>query len=333
MTPLVHIEGLQKHFRLGHGVRAPVLRALDGIDLHIARGETLGLVGESGSGKSTLGRCLLGLHTQTAGRIQFDGQDTATLDRAGRRALRRRMQLIFQDPYAALNPRMTVGGTLGEHLHVQGFGDRAAIRDRVSGVLELCGLPAAYAARYPHELSGGQRQRVVIARALSTHPDFVVADEPVSALDVSTRAQIINLLRTLQATLGLTSLFISHDLAVVAHTCRRIAVMYLGRIVELAPREALFRAPLHPYTRALLSAVPIPDPALERARVRIPLAGEPPDPTQAPAGCSFHSRCPLATAICRADVPAFRPMADGHFAACHHAQETMPAAAQAAFAD
>lgn len=315
MSALVQVRDLCKHYRLGHGV----LRALDGIDLDISSGESLGLVGESGSGKSTFGRCLVGLHPPSGGKIHFDGIDLATADPAARRILRRRMQLIFQDPYSALNPRMTIGGTLGEHLHVQGFGTRAAIRDRVARVLALCGLEQKHADRYPHEMSGGQRQRVVIARAISTGPDFIVADEPVSALDVSTRAQIINLLRRLQAELGLTSLFISHDLAVVAHTCQRIAVMYLGRVVELATREALFRAPLHPYTRALLSAVPVPDPAIEGSRQRIILQGEPPDPTGELVGCGFAPRCTLATDRCRSEPPVLQRHENGHFVACHHA--------------
>jgi len=320
MTALAEIRDLRKEYRLGFSAHAPVLKALDGIDLDIRKGESLGLVGESGSGKSTLGRCLVGLQTQSSGRIRFDGIDSASADRGQRRVLRRRMQLIFQDPYSALNPRMTVGATLGEHLCVQRFGSRAQIRTRIVEVLELCGLSAAHAARYPHEMSGGQRQRVVIARAISTAPDFIVADEPVSALDVSTRAQIINLLRHLQSTLSLTSLFISHDLAVVAHTCQRIAVMYLGRIVELAPRDDLFRTPLHPYTRALLSAVPIPDPVIERGRTRLILKGEPPDPTLMAQGCGFHPRCPQATERCRMEAPAFRRLQPGHSVACHHAE-------------
>jgi oligopeptide/dipeptide ABC transporter ATP-binding protein len=311
--PLVEAIGLARHYHTGRGV----LRALDGVDLAIDRGETLGLVGESGSGKSTLGRTLVGLQTPTLGSVRFDGQDTARPAGDALRALRRRRQLVFQDPSGALNPRMTIGATLSEHLRVQGW-SRALVRARVPEVLEQSGLPADFGKRYPHEISGGQRQRAVIARAISTDPDFLVADEPVSALDVSTRAQIINLLRGLQRARGLTMLFISHDLSVVAHTCRQVAVMYLGRIVEVAPREVLFAAPRHPYTAALLSAVPVPDPARERERSRIILRGETPDPSAPPTGCRFHPRCPLATDICTRDDPNLAPVAPGHVAACHH---------------
>jgi oligopeptide/dipeptide ABC transporter ATP-binding protein len=314
-APLVQTENLSRHYRIGPG---RVLRALDGVDIAIGKGETLGLVGESGSGKSTLGRTLVGLQEPTRGIVRFDGQDTAGASGAVLKDLRRRRQLVFQDPSGALNPRMTIGTTLSEHLLVQGW-SRAAARARQPEVLAQAGLPAAFAERYPHEISGGQRQRAVIARAISTDPDFIVADEPVSALDVSTRAQIINLLRDLQRARGLTMLFISHDLSVVAHTCRRVAVMYLGRIVEVAPREALFAAPLHPYTRALLAAVPVPDPVRERARVRVEVRGETPDPSAPPSGCRFHPRCPLATAQCAETDPPLREYAPGHWAACHHA--------------
>ena len=314
MTPLAEAIGLSRHYRLPNG---RVLRALDGVDVAIAPGETLGLVGESGSGKSTLGRTLVGLQTPTQGQIRFAGADTASAQGEALRALRRRRQFVFQDPSGALNPRMSLGATLTEHLSVQGF-SRDQARARAADVLAQAGLSADYARRYPHEMSGGQRQRAVIARAISTDPDFLVADEPVSALDVSTRAQIINLLRGLQRARGLSMLFISHDLSVVAHTCRRVAVMYLGRIVETAPREALFAAPLHPYTHALLSAVPLPDPARERNRQRIVLPGEPPDPSAPPPGCRFHPRCGRATEICRRDDPALATHAPGHEAACHH---------------
>jgi oligopeptide/dipeptide ABC transporter ATP-binding protein len=326
-APFVEAIGLARHYRVG----GRVLRALDGVDIAIGRGETLGLVGESGSGKSTLGRTLVGLQTPTLGRVYFDGQDTAALTGAASRALHRRRQLVFQDPSGALNPRMTLGATLTEHLRVQGW-SRAEARARVPEVLRQAGLSPAYASSYPHEISGGQRQRAVIARAISTDPDFIVADEPVSALDVSTRAQIINLLRRLQQARGLTMLFISHDLSVVAHTCRRVAVMYLGRIVEIAPRESLFAAPLHPYTAALLSAVPLPDPLRERARSRIILHGETPDPSAPPAGCRFHPRCPLATEVCTRRDPEMREMAPGHAAACHHAGEAPSVEAVAAAA-
>jgi oligopeptide/dipeptide ABC transporter ATP-binding protein len=326
-APLVAAFGVARHYRTARGL----LRALDGVDLAIARGETLGLVGESGSGKSTLGRTLVGLQAPTHGSVRFDGAETEGARGEALRLLRLRRQLVFQDPSGALNPRMTIGATLAEHLRVQGW-TRAAVRARVPEVLEQAGLPVTFEKRYPHEISGGQRQRAVIARAISTDPDFIVADEPVSALDVSTRAQIINLLRGLQRARGLTMLFISHDLSVVAHTCRNVAVMYLGRIVEVAPREVLFAVPRHPYTAALLSAVPVPDPARERARSRILLAGETPDPADPPAGCRFHPRCPLATDICAHADPPMRTVAPGHEAACHHADRvgSVEAVAEAA---
>ena len=323
-APLVEAMELSRHYRLpGGGGR--VLRALDGVDVTLAEGETLGLVGESGSGKSTLGRTLVGLQEPTLGVVRFAGADTRGARGETLRALRRRRQFVFQDPSGALNPRMTLSATLTEHLRVQGF-SRSETRARVPEVLTQAGLSPDFARRYPHEISGGQRQRAVIARAISTDPDFLVADEPVSALDVSTRAQIINLLRGLQRTRGLSMLFISHDLGVVAHTCRRVAVMYLGRIVEAAPRDALFARPLHPYTRALLSAVPIPDPARERARRRVVLAGETPDPSALPTGCRFNPRCPRATAICTERDPALVEHAPGHSAACHHAGSVSPEA-------
>jgi oligopeptide/dipeptide ABC transporter ATP-binding protein len=314
VTALAEAVGLSRHYRLPNG---RVLRALDGVDVAVAPGETLGLVGESGSGKSTLGRTLVGLQTPTSGAIRFAGAETAGAQGEALRALRRRRAFVFQDPSGALNPRMTLGTTLTEHLSVQGF-SRGEARARAAAVLDQAGLSADFARRYPHEMSGGQRQRAVIARAISTDPDFLVADEPVSALDVSTRAQIINLLRGLQRARGLSMLFISHDLSVVAHTCRRVAVMYLGRIVEVAPREALFAAPLHPYTHALLSAVPLPDPTRERTRQRIMLPGEPPDPSAPPDGCRFHPRCARASAVCRTEDPVLVERAIGHGVACHH---------------
>ena len=315
-APLVEAVGVSRHYRLPGG---RVLRALDGVDLSVAEGEALGLVGESGSGKSTLGRTLVGLQEPTGGVVRVAGTDTRGARGDALRALRRRRQFVFQDPSGALNPRMTLGTTLAEHLAVQGF-SRPEIRRRIPDILTQAGLSPDFARRYPHEVSGGQRQRAVIARAISTDPDFLVADEPVSALDVSTRAQIINLLRGLQRTRGLSMLFISHDMSVVAHTCRRVAVMYLGRIVEVAPREALFGAPLHPYTRALLSAVPVPDPARERTRRRVVLRGETPDPSAIPAGCRFSPRCPRATAICAEHDPALVEHGPSHSAACHHAE-------------
>ena len=311
---LVEAIGVSRHYRIGRAT----LRALDGIDLGIAAGETLGLVGESGSGKSTLGRTLLGLQEPTHGTVRFDGADIAGAHGDRLRALRRRRGLVFQDPSGALNPRMTVAATLYEHLLAQGF-SRPGISRRTTEVLGQAGLGPEHAGRYPHELSGGQRQRAVIARAISTDPDFIVADEPVSALDVSTRAQIINLLRGLQRARGLSMLFISHDLSVVAHATQRVAVLYLGRVVEVASRAKLFASPQHPYTQALLSAVPLADPARERARRRVVLAGDTPDPTAPPSGCRFHPRCWRATSICRNDDPPLIDHAPAHAAACHHA--------------
>jgi len=316
---LVEAVGVSRHYKVGRGT----LRALDGVDLAIAPGETLGLVGESGSGKSTLGRTLLGLQAPTHGTVRFDGADIAGAHGDRLRALRRRRGLVFQDPSGALNPRMTVGATLYEHLLAQGF-PRLGIAGRATEVLGQAGLGSEYAGRYPHELSGGQRQRAVIARAISTDPDFIVADEPVSALDVSTRAQIINLLRGLQRARGMSMLFISHDLSVVAHTTQRVAVLYLGRVIELASRADLFASPLHPYTQALMSAVPLADPVRERTRRRVVLAGDIPDPTAPPSGCRFHPRCWRATQICAEVDPPLIDHAPAHAAACHHAASAPP---------
>jgi oligopeptide/dipeptide ABC transporter ATP-binding protein len=315
---LVEAVNLARHYSLPGG---RVLRALDGVGLAVGRGATLGLVGESGSGKSTLGRTLVGLQTPTHGEVRFEGQDVARADRERLVRLRRQRQIVFQDPSGALNPRMTLGDTIVEHLRVQGW-SRALARSRATEVLDQAGLSEAFLARYPHEVSGGQRQRAVIARAISTDPAFIVADEPVSALDVSTRAQIMNLLRDLQKRRGLTMLFISHDLSVVAHMCRDVAVMYLGRIVERAPRESLFRSPLHPYTAALLSAIPVPDPAQERLRNRLVLKGETPDPSAMPSGCRFHTRCPRATDLCTRVDPEPRTLLPVHSVACHHPLQT-----------
>ncbi|MGB3643260.1 MAG: oligopeptide/dipeptide ABC transporter ATP-binding protein [Mesorhizobium sp.] len=314
---LIEAVGVARHYRLSE---QRTLRALDGVDLEILRGATIGLVGESGSGKSTLGRTLVGLQKPTLGKVVFDGLDTASPDRTALAKLRRQRQIIFQDPSSALNPRMTIGDTIVEHLRVQGW-SRADARSRAAEVIEQAGLPAAFLPRYPHEISGGQRQRAVIARAISTDPAFIVADEPVSALDVSTRAQIMNLLRALQADRGTTMLFISHDLSVVAHMCRDVAVMYLGRIVEIAPRASLFETPRHPYTAALLSAIPLPDPVRERTRVRTVLKGETPDPAARPSGCSFHPRCPRASELCRTTDPQMRPIGERQQVACHHPLE------------
>jgi oligopeptide/dipeptide ABC transporter ATP-binding protein len=311
---LVEAVGLVRHYKLP-GKR--VLRAVDGVDLAIGRGGTLGLVGESGSGKSTLGETLVGLQNPSAGEVRFAGETVAGAGGKKLVRLRRQRQIVFQDPSGALNPRMTLGNTIVEHLRVQGW-QRAEARERAVEVLTLAGLSEAFSARYPHEVSGGQRQRAVIARAISTHPAFIVADEPVSALDVSTRAQIMNLLRELQRRSGLTMLFISHDLSVVAHICRDVAVMYLGQVVERAPRDSLFKTPLHPYTGALLSAIPLPDPVLERTRTRIVLKGETPDPSAIPSGCRFHTRCLRATEVCARLEPETRALLPGHTVACHH---------------
>ena len=311
---LVEAIGLVRHYKLP-GKR--LLRAVDGVDLAIGRGGALGLVGESGSGKSTLGRTLVGLQNPSAGEVRFEGETVVGASGAKLVRLRRQRQIVFQDPSGALNPRMTLGDTIVEHLRVQGWA-RAKARERAGEVLILAGLSEAFSGRYPHEVSGGQRQRAVIARAISTDPAFIVADEPVSALDVSTRAQIMNLLRELQRRSGLTMLFISHDLSIVAHMCREVAVMYLGQVVECAPRNSLFRAPLHPYTAALLSAIPLPDPVLERTRTRIVLKGETPDPSAIPSGCRFHTRCLRATEVCAELAPETRALLPGHTVACHH---------------
>jgi oligopeptide/dipeptide ABC transporter ATP-binding protein len=313
---LTEARGLARHYRIGRRV----LHALDGVDLAVDRGATLGLVGESGSGKSTLGRTLVGLQKPTLGKVLFEGKDVADAEPSFLKRLRRQRQIIFQDPSGALNPRMTIGATVLEHLSVQGW-SRAEAQRQAAVAIEQAGLSTAFLSRYPHEISGGQRQRAVIARAISTDPAFIVADEPVSALDVSTRAQIMNLLRKLQMERGLTMLFISHDLSVVAHMCRDVAVMHLGRIVERAPRAVLFKTPRHPYTAALMSAIPIPDPVREKKRTRIILKGETPNPANKPSGCSFHTRCPRATDVCRSVDPPMREMGKGHEIACHHPLE------------
>jgi oligopeptide/dipeptide ABC transporter ATP-binding protein len=325
MTAHVRLTGLKVHYPIRQGVlrrQVGAVRAVDGVDMEIARGETFGLVGESGCGKSTLARAVLRLQDATAGRIEFapDGAlaDITRLSQGAMRPLRRRMQIVFQDPFSSLNPRLRIGTTLAENLRaLEGLTGRPA-RARVAEALRDVGLPEDAARRYPHEFSGGQRQRIAIARALVTHPGFVVLDEPVSALDVSIRAQILNLLIGMQRERGLTYLFVSHDLSVVRYICERLAVMYLGRIVEQGTVEAVFSAPVHPYTKLLLDAVPVPVPRAARGRAR--LKGDPPSPSAVLVGCAFRGRCPVAGERCGREAPALRAIADGRLVACHYAQ-------------
>jgi oligopeptide transport system ATP-binding protein len=319
--PLLQVRGLRMHFPVTEGMIARRhigdVKAVDGVDLAIQRGETLGLVGESGCGKTTMGRCILRLEKPTAGEILYNGIDIARLGRRELVALRRRIQVIFQDPYSSLNPRQKVGSIIGEPMMVHGVEKDSRRRaDRVRELLSVCGLNPNFADRYPHEMSGGQRQRVGIARALALNPEFIVCDEAVSALDVSIQAQIINLLEDLRDKFNLTYLFIAHDLSVVRHLCQRVAVMYLGRVVELAECDELFDNPLHPYTKALLAAVPVPDPAVEAERAFQPVRGEVPSPINPPPGCVFHPRCPLAIEQCRRVRPELRELRPGHWAAC-----------------
>jgi peptide/nickel transport system ATP-binding protein/oligopeptide transport system ATP-binding protein len=318
MSALLDVQGLVKHFPVKSGAFGRVsahVRAVDGVGFHVEEGETLAIVGESGCGKSTVGRLVLRLLEPTAGRILFEGDDLLALDQDQMRARRRRLQVIFQDPYASLNPRMTVGAMLGEPLRLHRLiGNDRQRRERVGELLELVGLRPDHVRRYPHEFSGGQRQRIAIARALAVEPRLIVADEPVSALDVSIQAQVINLMRALQQRFGLAYIFISHDLAVVKHIADRIAVMYLGKIVETATAEQLFQGPRHPYTRALLSAVPLPDPTVVRERAL--LEGDIPSAINPPPGCRFHTRCPFARDSCRRDEPALVADGTGHATAC-----------------
>ena len=317
---ILEVRDLVKHFEVGGGLFGGppgVVKAVDGVSFGIRRGETLGLVGESGCGKTTTGRCILQLERPTSGQVIFEGRDLTKLGQVELRAVRRRVQVIFQDPYSSLNPRMTVGQIITEPLGVHGIvPERRAREARMKSLLDRAGLLPAMALRYPHELSGGQRQRVGIARALAMEPSLIVCDEPVSALDVSIQAQIINLLEELQAEFGLTYLFVAHDLSVVRHISDRVAVMYLGKIVEITDRKSLYDNPLHPYTKALLSAVPIPDPAVEAGRERTVLGGEVPSPLNPPPGCVFHPRCPIAIDDCRHVVPELREIRSEHRVAC-----------------
>jgi oligopeptide transport system ATP-binding protein len=323
-TPLLEVRDLRMHFPVSEGIvmrrQVGVVKAIDGVDFTIRRGETMGLVGESGCGKTTTGRCILRLERPTSGEIVYDGQEVSRLDRDGLLALRRRMQVIFQDPYSSLNPRMKVGDIVGEPIRVHGLErDAARRRARVRELLSVCGLDPNFADRYPHEMSGGQRQRVGVARALALEPEFIVCDEAVSALDVSIQAQVVNLLEDLREQFGLTYLFIAHDLSVVRHLCQRVAVMYLGRIVELAESDELFDHPLHPYTQALLAAVPAPDPGVEAKREFRPSRGEVPSPINPPSGCVFHPRCPVAVDGCSRARPELRELRPGHWVACSEA--------------
>jgi oligopeptide transport system ATP-binding protein len=320
---LLRVEDLTMHFPIYRGVfrrQVGAIRAVDGVSFEIKRGETLGLVGESGCGKSTTGRSILQLYRPTAGAIHFEGIDLVNTKGEQLRKMRRKMQMIFQDPYASLNPRMTVSDIVGEPLVVHDVGTGREIAERVQHLLELVNLNPSFANRYPHEFSGGQRQRIGVARALALQPSFIICDEPISALDVSIQAQVVNLLEELQGQFNLTYLFIAHDLSMVKHISDRIAVMYLGVFVELANRDELHSSPLHPYTQALLSAVPIPDPVAEAKRKRTILTGDVPSPANPPSGCRFRTRCPIAEAQCAESRPEFRELKPGHFVACFFAE-------------
>jgi len=318
---LVRVKGLKMYFPITQGIifqrRVGDIRAVDGISFNVRRRETLGLVGESGCGKSTTGRAILQLYRPTAGDVEFDGQSLVKMKGEPLRRMRRRMQMIFQDPYASLNPRMTVGNIIGEPLDVHNIMSSRERRERVQELLQIVGLNPYFVNRYPHEFSGGQRQRIGVARALAVRPEFIVCDEPISALDVSIQAQIINLLEELQEEFGLTYLFIAHDLSVVRHISDRVAVMYLGKLVELTDRATLYENPLHPYTKALLSAVPIPDPVVEDQRRRTILKGEVPSPANPPSGCNFHTRCPSKLPVCDQVEPEWQDVGGGHWVACH----------------
>ncbi len=324
--PLVRIHDLKMHFPLTQGIliqrQVGSVRAVDGVTLDIPKGKTLGLVGESGSGKSTIGRCLVRLYKPTSGNMYLGDTDLAHVERGKLRSVRRQVQMVFQDPFASLNPRFTIGALIAEPMYIHHYGTKSEIRQRTEELLATVGLNPAFVDRYPHEFSGGQRQRIAIARTISIHPQFIIADEPVSALDVSIRAQVINLMQHLQRQMGLTYLFISHDLSVVRRVADRIAVMYLGALMEVADRTELYDNPLHPYTAALLSAVPIPNPKVERQRKRIILRGDLPSPSNIPSGCRFHTRCPLAQDICREVEPKMEDKTGhNHLAACHFSDQ------------
>ncbi|MER8627859.1 oligopeptide/dipeptide ABC transporter ATP-binding protein [Mesorhizobium sp. M1143] len=320
---LLRVSDLAVHYPTYHGVfgrQAGAIRALDGVNLEVRRGQTLGLVGESGCGKSTTGLAILRLCDTTGGRIVFDGEDITHLKGNKLRRVRPRMQMIFQDPQACLNPRMTVGSIIAEPLNEHGVLKGTEKERRIDELLDSVGLNPRFASRYPHEFSGGQRQRIGIARALALNPDFIVCDEPIAALDVSIQAQVVNLLKDLQEQFSLTYLFVSHDLSMVRHLCDHVAVMYLGKVMELGPRDLIYKDPMHPYTKALLSAVPVPDPRVERARHRIILAGDVPSPANPPSGCRFRTRCPVAFDRCTAEQPAWRKVAGDRWIACHKAE-------------
>jgi oligopeptide transport system ATP-binding protein len=321
MKPLIMVRGLKKYFPITQGIliqrEVAVIKAVDNVSFDIFRGETLGLVGESGCGKTTTGRTIIQLYEPTDGQVKYDGIELTQMKVRDLRFLRKHMQMIFQDPYASLNPRWTISRIIGEPIAVHKINFGSSRQDRVAELLETVRLNVNYLNRYPHEFSGGQRQRIGIARALASNPEFIICDEPISALDVSIQAQIVNLLEDLQTQLGLTYLFIAHDLSMVRHICDRVAVMYLGIILELAPRDELYDSPLHPYTQALLSACPIPDPKTTRSRHRIILEGDPPSPANPPSGCRFHPRCRIAKEHCKREIPEWREIVPGHWVACH----------------